>query len=223
MDGEETAAVIGGASGLIGALIGGSAAVWAARHQGRLAVKSALDTARSTYLGPLDTARRTAQRDVFARFLTVSQEWARPAGRAAAAAEHWDQSVAAHVDRLRDENLMYVDQADAVANRYRRQVSIAGEPLGITEAAQHVLLEAAGTDVVEAAQTVERHAVRLQGFLNDAGTTELMSDDYSRADPSNHRTPYPGRSPAEHRALEDAIEAFARKAAAHLNQRDLAT
>ncbi|QIY59432.1 hypothetical protein HEP86_39560 [Streptomyces sp. RPA4-5] len=221
MDGEVMAALIGGASGLVGALVGGSAAVWAARHQGRLSVRGALETARSTYLGPLDTARRTAQREVFARFLTVSQEWARQAGPAAAAAEHWDRSVCDHIERLRDDSRAYVDLHDEVTHRYQRQVSAAGEPHGITEAAQHVLLEAAGTDVVRAAQDVEQHAVRLRGLLNDAGKTHLIDPDGTLPDdPTNHRPPTPSRAPAEHTALKGAIEAFARIAAAHLNKRD---
>jgi hypothetical protein len=222
MDGEVMAALIGGASGLVGALVGGSAAVLTARYQGRLAVTAAVETARSTYLGPLDTARRTAQREVFAQFLTVSQEWTRQAGPAVEAAQHWDRAVRDHIERLRGEGRAYVDLHDEVARRYRRQVSAAGEPHSITEAAQHVLLEAAGSDVVRAAQKVEQHAVMLRDFLNDAGRTHLIApDERSPGDPTNHRLPNPSRSPNEHAALKAAIEGFAQTAAEYLNKRDL--
>ncbi|MFF4694862.1 hypothetical protein [Streptomyces chattanoogensis] len=195
MDGEVMAALIGGASGLVGALVGGSGAVWAARHQGQLSVVAAVETARSTYLGPLDTARRTAQREVFAQFLIASQDWARQAGPAAEAAQHWDSSLYDHLERLADEGRAYVDLPDEVARRYQRQVSVAGRPHSITEAVQHVLLEAAGTDVVRAAQNVEQHAVRLHGFLNDAGGTHLINpDEVSPSDPTNYRRPNPSRS-----------------------------
>ncbi|MFF9490363.1 hypothetical protein [Streptomyces sp. NPDC014676] len=222
MNGEVITALIGGASGLVGALVGGSAAVMAARYQGRLAVSAAVETARSTYLGPLDTARRTAQREVFAQFLAVSQAWTRQASPAAEAAQHWDRAVRDHVERLCDEGRAYVDLHDEVTRRYQRQVSAVGEPHSITEAAQRVLLEAAGSDVVRASQAVELHAVTLRDFLNEAGRTHLRDPDAtSPDDPTNHRLPNPNRSPDEHVALKGAIEEFAQRAADHLNQRDL--
>ncbi|MFI6494564.1 hypothetical protein [Streptomyces sp. NPDC050564] len=220
MDGEMTAALIGGASGLAGALVGGVAALSAAR----MAMKAASETALTAYLGPLDTARRTAQREVFAQFLTVSQEWTRQADPAAKAAERWDRAVQEHVDRLKDEECAYVDLPDATTRWLQQQVSALGQPHRIAEAAQHVLLEAAGvagTDVVRAAQKVQQHAVRLKDFLNDAGRTHLIDpDETSPDDPSNHRPPNPSRSPNEHVALKNAIDAFAQRAAEYLNRRD---
>ncbi|MFF1278632.1 hypothetical protein ACFVZC_35505 [Streptomyces marokkonensis] len=221
MDGEVMAALIGGASGLVGALVGGAAAVWAAKHQGRVAVQGALETARSTYLGPLDTARRSAQREVFAKFLTVSQEWVRAAGPATDAAHQWDRLIGDHLERLCVEGQAYRDLNEATTRWYRQQVARLGELHEITEASQHVLLEAAMTEVSAAAEAVEQHAIRLQEHLNDAGQTRLRDPDgTSSNDPSNHMPPNPSRSPDEYSAVKRAIETFARRAAAHLNRRD---
>ncbi|SOE31761.1 hypothetical protein SAMN05442782_8694 [Streptomyces sp. OK228] len=220
MDGEVTAALIGGASGLGGALLGGAAAVWGAKHQGRLAVQAALETARSAYLGPLDTARRSAQRDVFATFLTVSQEWARAAEAATDAARQWDAHVADAIQRCRAEGHDYMGVNAELRQHWDRRIERCGAPQRVTEAAQHVLLEAATTDVARAAQNVEQHAIRLMSLLRDAGATQIASDSQSPDDPSNLVPPYPGRSPNQLRALKEAIEAFTWAAAAHLNSRD---
>jgi hypothetical protein len=221
MDGEVMAALIGGASGLAGALVGGTAALAAAK----MAMKATSQTALTAYLGPLDTARRTAQREVFARFLTVSQEWTRRAEPAARAAEGWDRAVREHLERLLDEDVgSYVDLPDETVRRFLRSVSAIDEPHRIAEAAQHVLLEAAGVagiEVVRAAAKVHQHAVRLKEFLDDAGKTHLDAPDRAGpGDPSNHLLPNPRRSPDEHAVLDGAIDAFARIAANFLNQRN---
>jgi hypothetical protein len=221
MDGEVTVALIGGVGALVGALLGGAATVWTAKEQGRMAVQTALHTARSTYLGPLDTARRSAQREVFAAFLTVSQEWARSAEPAAEAARRWDADVGGLLDECITEGRAYTGLNTELRQHWRRTIDRCGTTQRLTEAVQHVLLEAAGTDVARAAQNVEQHARRLASLLHGAGETQLRDQDgVSTDDPSNHVPPSPERSPNQLGALKEAIEAFTWTAAAHLNTRD---
>jgi hypothetical protein len=191
MDGEVTAALTSGASGLVGALPGGAVAVWTGMHQGELTAQSALETARSTYLGPLDTARRSVQRDVFVAFLTVSREWARSAERAAYAAQQWDARVGDVLEMCITQERLYGGVGD-IALHWQGMIRECRAPHRVTEAAQHVLLEAATTDVARAAQDVEQHAIRLSSLMREAGETELRDiDDVSPQDPSNHVPPSP--------------------------------
>ncbi|MFF8683093.1 hypothetical protein ACF07F_34775 [Streptomyces sp. NPDC015237] len=221
MDGQVVVALIGGVSLLIGALVGSAASLGAAKYTGSQAGKAAVRAARSTYLGALDTARRSAQRDVFARFLTASQEWARQAAPAAEAALHWDQAVSEHLAHLNFAH-GYVALNESVADRYRRRVSAVGSPRSITEAAQHVLLEAAGSDVVRAAHSVELHAVKLHDLLRDAGTAHFIApDEVSRDDPTAYSANDPSRSPNQYAVFMAAINDFAEVAAEHLNHREL--
>ncbi|MFF6827615.1 hypothetical protein [Streptomyces longwoodensis] len=221
MDGEVTVALIGGVGALVGALLGGAATVWTAKEQGRMAVQTALHTARSTYLGPLDTARRSAQRDVFAAFLTVSQEWARSAEPATEAARRWDADVGRLLDECITEGRAYTGLSAELRQHWSTSIARLGTTQRLTEAVQHVLLEAAATDVARAAQNVEQHAIRLAGLLHGAGETQLLDPDrVSPGDPSNHVPPSPERSPNQLRALKEAIDAFTWTAATHLNMRD---
>ncbi|MGW6523234.1 MULTISPECIES: hypothetical protein [unclassified Streptomyces] len=220
MDAEVTAALIGGTSGLGGALLGGIAVVWTAKHQGRLALQAALETARATYLGPIDTARRSAQRDVFAGFLTAAQEWTRTAADAADAARRWDETVCRIIEECCNEGFAFREVSVQLQQHLQPRIDRCSAPHPITDAAQHVLLEAATTDVARAAQRVEQHAIRLMRLVHSAGETQLEKDSVSPSDPSNHVPPDPQRSPNQLTALRVSIDAFASAAAAQLNRRD---
>ncbi|MGW7513778.1 hypothetical protein ACWGJ0_39475 [Streptomyces massasporeus] len=232
MDGEVTAALIGGVSGTAGVLLGSTAAMWSARHQGRLAVQGALETARktyqgaletarSTYRGPIDTARRSAQRDVFAAFLTTAQEWTRAAEVGTVAATRWDTTVRLVLAACRDEGRPYRGVDQELEQRFRTAIDSCSTVHRVTEAVQHVLLEAATTDVASAAQNVEHHAIQLVRLLRRAGETRLEDTSVSRDDPTNHVPPNPARSQRQLDALREAIQAFTLAAAAHLNSHDI--
>ncbi|MFG3323766.1 hypothetical protein ACGF3J_37550 [Streptomyces sp. NPDC048171] len=215
MDGEIAAALVAGASGFAGAVLGAVGVMWAARRQEQAALKTAL----LAYLAPLETARRSAQRDVFVAFLANSQDWARTAEAAVEAARRWDAAVRAEVEECLSEPRAYTGVSAELRQHCRRIIDRCGPTQRLTEAVQHVLLEAATTNVASAAQNVEQHAIRLASLLDDAGNTRLESDRHLPADPSNNAPPNPERSPNQLRALQEAIEAFTVAAAAHLNNR----
>ncbi|MGW6912527.1 hypothetical protein ACWGB8_01695 [Kitasatospora sp. NPDC054939] len=202
MNSELISAAIGAAGGLVGGLVAGSFALGAARVQARRAVEAALATARSTYLAPMDVAQRTAQRQVYERFLNAAQDFAAAAARIAVPAEELDQAAVNAFERRQVLNSEWADPL-------RAQLFI--DTIDLRHAAQHVAIEGPAPIV-----TASRAMLQLaEEFVRTSARAGHVDDDESGVpdppEPFRHRR-LAGR-------LESQVEAFPAVASQALNSR----
>ncbi|MCX5612989.1 hypothetical protein OHB39_36370 [Streptomyces sp. NBC_00047] len=192
MNTETTTAIVAGLSAMGGAGLAGWLTVRAAGRQAAGAVEAGLAQGAGAYLGALDTARRSAQREAYARLITVAHEYHESVKPvlyfAQALGTQQPPMNAATRQRLEE-------QVDAVSNTRQVRAAVA-----------HVVLEGPG----EIAKAAERLGAAAHGveYALKAATHQVLTH------------PTPRDYYERHEQLLAEVSRFGQAASGLLNRRD---